>query len=270
MSIAQRIVIYHEGCADGFCSAWIAHKKYPDAEYFPTHYGCDPPPVRGRDVLILDFSYERDVLEQLHAEANSLRVYDHHKTVKENLEGLSYCIFDMNKCAAGMTWDAFFDMDPPWLVKYVEDRDLWKWELENSRQINAAIASYPHEFDAWDEIRAKGPKEIIEEGQAILRWQQRKIQIMCKDLRIVEFQGYKIPAVNSRILHSEIGDYLRADYPFVIIWFRSNDGQTVIGMRSNRDNGVDVGALAKQFPGGGGHTHASGFTVPVDGDTFGL
>ena len=38
-------VIYHAGCFDGFCAAWLAHKVYPDAEFFPTHYGEEPPEV---------------------------------------------------------------------------------------------------------------------------------------------------------------------------------------------------------------------------------
>lgn len=33
------LVIYHGGCWDGFCAAWLFRKAFPDAEFFPAQYG---------------------------------------------------------------------------------------------------------------------------------------------------------------------------------------------------------------------------------------
>mgnify|MGYP001614915008 CR=1 FL=1 len=43
------MVIYHAGCWDGFCAAWLLHKAYPRAEFVPAQYGEAPPEThRGR------------------------------------------------------------------------------------------------------------------------------------------------------------------------------------------------------------------------------
>ena len=41
----------------------------------------------------------------------------------------------------------FPGMDP-----YLEDRDLWRWKLPASRQVSAAIASYPFDFEVWNHL----------------------------------------------------------------------------------------------------------------------
>ncbi len=50
------LVIYHGGCPDGFTAAWVVHKVYPEAEFYPGVYGQAPPDVAGRDVILVDFS----------------------------------------------------------------------------------------------------------------------------------------------------------------------------------------------------------------------
>lgn len=74
------LVIYHAGCRDGFCAAWIAHRYLPDAEFHPGYYGHAPPDVTGRDVYILEFSYDRPDMVGLAARAKTFTVLDHHKT----------------------------------------------------------------------------------------------------------------------------------------------------------------------------------------------
>lgn len=40
----------------------------------------------------------------------------------------------------------------PWIVDYVADRDLWRWKLPQSREINAYLRSIPQDFKAWDAL----------------------------------------------------------------------------------------------------------------------
>ena len=40
--MAKPLVIYHAGCWDGFCAAWVARKALGDIEAVPAHYGSDP------------------------------------------------------------------------------------------------------------------------------------------------------------------------------------------------------------------------------------
>lgn len=37
------VVVYHGGCWDGFCAAWLFHRVFPDATYVPGYYGQNPP-----------------------------------------------------------------------------------------------------------------------------------------------------------------------------------------------------------------------------------
>src|SRR3990167_9339886 len=99
------IVIYHSNCFDGFGAAWVLRGVYPDATFIPATYGDAPPDVTGQDVVIVDFSYPRDVLLAMRQSSRSLVVADHHKTAQANCEGLDFCHFDMNRSGAGLAWD---------------------------------------------------------------------------------------------------------------------------------------------------------------------
>ena len=134
---SKNIVIYHGRCTDGWASAWIAKKAYPKANFHPAQFGERPPDVKNKDALILDFSYRRPILQSLNEQAKSLTVLDHHITAEEDLAGLPYCHFNMNRSGAGLTWcyfneikkrDQNFDSSMPWVVQYVQDRDLGRHE----------------------------------------------------------------------------------------------------------------------------------------------
>jgi len=103
MASDKLLVLFHASCADGFCAAWICHKIYPDAEYVAVQYGQEPPDVKDREVLILDFSYPRKQLLAMRSAAKNLEVLDHHKTAAADLEGLDFCMFDMSKSGARLT-----------------------------------------------------------------------------------------------------------------------------------------------------------------------
>ena len=80
---------------------------------------------------------------------------------------------------------------------------------------------------------------------------------------MVQFEGAAVPAVQSPVLTSQIGERLSAEHPFCLIWHDRN-GRRYYSMRS-REDGTDVGSIAASF-GGGGHTHAAGFSIPLQAD----
>lgn len=80
------IMIYHANCADGFGAAWAAWMRWGSAiEYVPCSYGQNPPDVRGKHVLIGDFSFKRSQLDAMLTEAASVVILDHHKTAEAEL-----------------------------------------------------------------------------------------------------------------------------------------------------------------------------------------
>ncbi|MBN59795.1 MAG: phosphohydrolase [Gemmatimonadetes bacterium] len=269
------LVLFHGGCNDGFCAAWI-YRRYvnPQSEFKAVQYNTDPPDTEGRDVIILDFSYERPLLMEMEERAQSLLVLDHHETAERELEGLDYCIFAQDKSGARMTWEHFFDPrsqgsldDVPWLVAYTEDRDLWKWELANSKAVNAALASYPRDFSVWDSIAEKGPQAMASEGEAILRFQHRLIRPRVKHHGWTTISGFRVPITNATFMTSEIGNALADGHSFSVVFFIRPDSKVVYNLRSKGADGADVGSIARAH-GGGGHKNAAAFTLetmlPID------
>jgi uncharacterized protein len=265
------LILYHAHCWDGFCAAWLLHRLYPEAEYVPVQYGQDPPDVSGRDVWIVDFSYPRATLLAMQAEAEHLLVLDHHKTAEEELQGLDWCVFARDKSGARLTWEflrshgGLDEMQPPWLVDYTEDRDLWRWKLPLSREISAGLHSYPLDFDLWDKFAAEPDwwqDRLAADGAAIVRAERNIVTQHVGHARPACIAGYAVPAVNATVLFSDIAGELAQAAPFGVAWFVRDDGKVQFSLRS-RNGGLDVSAIARQF-GGGGHAAAAGFELPMD------
>lgn len=252
------LIIHHARCWDGFCSAWVARKVFPEANFCPAQFGEAPPDVQGKDVYVLDFSYKRSVLLSLKYKAKSLLVLDHHKTALSELQGLPFCVFDLNKSGAGLTWQHFYKKSSEhWLVSYVQDRDLWRHTLPETRAVNAVISSYPLDFQKWDELSSRSLDQVIEEGGSILRYQDQVANDLVSYAREVNFDGYKVLAVNTSIMNSDVGCKLAKDRPFGIVWFQRDDGKYIYSLRSCT-GGIDVSEIASHH-GGGGHFASAGF-----------
>jgi oligoribonuclease NrnB/cAMP/cGMP phosphodiesterase (DHH superfamily) len=255
------LILYHAECADGFGAAWAIWKRYPTAQFQPVKHG-EPPPssLRGQRIVIVDFSYARPTLDVMAKEAEALIVLDHHITAERTLADLPYAYFDQSKSGAVLAWEWAHDEPVPWLLRYIQDKDLWHWALPHSREISAALASHPFDFNLWSRF---DQQELEREGRAILRYENELVTKLASHAVMVRFQGAVVPAVQSPVLTSQIGERLSAEHPFCIIWHDRN-GRRYYSMRS-REDGTDVGSIAASF-GGGGHTHAAGFSVPLQGD----
>lgn len=262
------LVIYHAQCRDGWCAAWVASKAMPGSELWPAMYGSAPPDVTGRDVLLVDFSYQRDVLLDMAYAAASIRVLDHHKTAQEDLDGLPWATFDMERSGAGIAWDELFggEFGPqrPWLVRYVEDRDLWRWALPMSREINAFLGSLPYgkpeHLEAWDEAERMDISDVARGGAAILQAIKRYAENVCDNARARKVGAWLVPSVNAP--QHDISEVLEClldrneGCTFVHGWWQRCDGIFSNSLSSRGE--FDVSAVARQF-GGGGHKNAAGF-----------
>lgn len=252
-------VLYHADCADGFGAAWALWKKYPDARYIPVKHGQPPPEgLDGAHVVMVDFSYRREVIEQLAQSAASLLILDHHVTAQAALAGLPYAYFDVKKSGAVLAWEWAHAEPVPWLLQYVQDKDLWQWRLPDSREMNAALASYPFDFQVWEGLT----RDVLKvEGRAILRRDHSLIDKIVEESVLVEFEGETVPAVYSPVMTSQIGERLCQGFPFCLIW-HERDGLRYFSLRS-KPGTADVSALASRY-GGGGHVNAAGFSRPID------
>ncbi len=270
------LVISHADCIDGFTAAWVLSRNglvpSEDIEVVFQHYGEPPPDVAGKHVIIVDFSFPRETLTEMSDKAHTLFVFDHHRTAKDALYGLEGCVFDESRSGAGLAWDEarklWNGQNPlprPALVDYVEDRDLWKFRLAFSKEVNAYIHTRPRTFEEWDKLSHLldwSFDEAVALGSAAWAVTENHIrEVLKKKPRFVRIGEWLVPCVNCTFAVSEtIGALAQAwpEAPFAAGWFEREDGNLVYSLRSRGD--FDVSKVAKSF-GGGGHPGAAGFLV---------
>lgn len=268
------LVIYHDNCTDGFGAAFAAWLARGDrASYHAANYREPPPDVTGKDVLIVDFSYRRNVLLEMREKARSLLVLDHHKTAQEELGDLDFVHFDMTCSGAMLSW-AFFHPDehPPSLIKYIQDRDLWQWRLPYSREFSAGLMSVPFSFDEFKRYTQDSAVQLlINEGTGIVRYIDREVAKLCKhaaDRRLKVAPHLKCKVINTSNWVSEVGARLCEDADAAVIWYMDHKtDKWRVSMRSRL--GVDVSEIAKHY-GGGGHEQAAGFSLGSESHIEGI
>lgn len=269
------ICIYHSNCADGFGAALIVRAALGgQVDFHPGKYGEAPPEVTGRDVIIVDFSYKRDVMINIIESCDQLTVLDHHKSAEAELAGLSqlskkvFIEFDMNRSGAMMAWDFYFPDEPaPKLIKHIQDRDLWKFKLEGTRQIQAALFSYPYDFDVWMKMLANDDavEALYCDGVAIERKYLKDLDELLKhEPRTMVIGGYTVPVANlPYTMASDAGNRLALNQPFAAIYSDTKDNRLFSLRSCSGEHEVDVSEIAGQY-GGGGHKNAAGFKVPLE------
>lgn len=73
-------------CPDGIAAAWVALRKYPTADLVGCTYQSDLPIVNDGDLLIIvDFSFELEVLNQWRDRGCQIILTDHHKTLVDKV-----------------------------------------------------------------------------------------------------------------------------------------------------------------------------------------
>jgi oligoribonuclease NrnB/cAMP/cGMP phosphodiesterase (DHH superfamily) len=268
------IVIYHKGCADGIGAAWCFWSVYGDSmEYIEGVYQTPPPDVTGRDVYLLDFSYKRNVVADMCMFANKVTLIDHHITALEDLWDLSlnYKNFDLANSStkhsgARLAWDYVLSKnnllrERPKLIDYIEDRDLWKFKLPNTREIMMSVFSYPLSIEQLDVLMTFPIQQFINEGQVLVRKQNRDIKELIKTTeRSMTLDGHLVKVYNvNYFFASDLGSLATLNEPFVATYFDTKDYR-VFSLRSSA-TGLDVSEIARKY-GGGGHREAAGFRVP--------
>jgi oligoribonuclease NrnB/cAMP/cGMP phosphodiesterase (DHH superfamily) len=291
MTEKTALVLYHASCPDGLCSAWAAWKKLGDsADYKAVNYHhsvFNDQWFEGRDVYLVDFSYPLATLERLSKLTKSITVLDHHQSAVEALAGSPFAKhLRQDWSGAHITWDFFHPNQnlegplPPFnayldgpegsrlpaIVRYVEDNDLWhhklpKWEavkvVVEMMDINAKDAI--QQWDTFAQRMESSFWEITEQGNAIIEYRNALLKRVVYDPAFTILDGHKVPCVNAALWQSEIGDLLDKKHPFAVVWRMTKEGTFAYSLRSDRETGIDVAAIAQKF-GGGGHTHSAGFS----------
>ena len=278
-------VCYHFPCLDGFTAAWIVKLEFPDIEMIPCQHGkpVDFERLANKRLLFVDFSYKREAMDRIVGASLGVVVLDHHKSAQEDLAhypritnkedaihvGASQVgvIFDMERSGARLTWDFLHPVVPaPWLVRYVEDRDLWRKSLVDCEPINDWLFSFDYTIENWTYAHGyleskEGRARAADAGVTLSRKKWKDINEMLPlTTKMRPFFGYNVPVANlPYTLASEAANKLVQDHPecpFAVCYWIRSDGKRVFSLRSIGE--FDVSAVAKQN-GGGGHRNAAGF-----------
>jgi uncharacterized protein len=231
-------------------------------------------------LIVVDFSYPANWLEQWESSGALVTVIDHHEPKFGMLSGFSGAILDAQECGATLAWRNFFpDRPMPELLKHIRSRDMGRdgyyadpCPIPESHAINEAFGKIRHDKsrmfgrdlvgkcrELWsvvtelsiDILRSQGEELIEERDRIIDKALPRALESdLCghKCMRIQLFPG-------EDRFYSMIGNRvcrLYRDHDFV--WIVLSDGSN--SLRSIGD--FDVSAIARMM-GGDGHKNAAGW-----------
>ncbi len=294
-------IIYHQvkdgiDCPDGIAAAWVARRKYPDAELIGACYGGNTPRIVSYEydpnmypidvvhydrVLVVDFSFPIATLNEWKAAGVQVTVIDHHKTAMNDLSQFESAIFDMDESGATLTWSTLFPLEPtPLWLEYVKDRDLWNFNLPYSEEIHEAVAFMGRSFRQIDfycslEIGALHGS-LVPIGQHLLKPKRDRIAALAQTAFSSVVLGKNVLAVQLESgdvrLASDLCSVLYKQNPEkdFVLTYSWNEGAKKfdVSLRSDKNgNDFDVSAIAKTF-GGGGHKNAAGCQVEKLSDLF--
>lgn len=268
------LVFYHQPCFDGAASAWVVQcwaqeNKIPIIfRGYPYNKKDCPPDIEGKKLLFLDLTFEEKIMKEILEKAAFVTILDHHKTaIESSVLKHPKCnlVFDLDRSGAQITWDVFYPGKPrPLIIDYIGDRDLWKFKLSSSREINAVIlASTPTIEDIHILYTYWNTDKFISDGTKLLA---QKLKVL-EDLALNFFwalmpdpenkEKYKIligPCPGE--FRSDLGDFLNKKYSpdFVALYSETYDKKYSVSFRGQGK--VDCSRLAKFF-GGGGHFNAA-------------
>ena len=283
------INIYHERCSDGIASAWVCQRFNPSIHLISCIAGKNPMiiPVDciGKKIIFTDICPSTEYLEELCKYAEKVTILDHHVTAYQKIEGWKtkpdnlFTIFVNNQSGCMITWDYFYPGEEmPFFIQYIGDRDLWKWELPYSKEINEVLfvdnyitfegltkLDNPIKYSSLISLIKRG-EELLTEKKILI---QRGIESAKECKFVMEEKTYGIWLYTGLDdLRSDIGSELTKKTlkngclpDFCVHWrYNISTNEFWLSMRST-DELTDVSKICQKY-GGGGHRNASGCTLP--------
>lgn len=270
----KTVVLYHENCPDGFGAAFAAWKKFGnDATYHALGRGETPPLelCEGADVYMLDFTYnEKSDMDALEAVASKLTVLDHHEGVKDVTRSMANHVYDSDRSGAGISWDFFHpDLPRPRLIDHVEDDDLFRFKLSDTRSVLAYLGLHPFEFAFWDETMQAlddpaRAESVLSKARIFGECFEKLAELSVNKAKMVEFEGHTIAFATAhpyKPIKSLVGNLLAKKHPPFAIVVDAHPLGFGVSMRG--DGSMNLTKIAQKY-GGNGHFSSVGFLIPLD------
>jgi oligoribonuclease NrnB/cAMP/cGMP phosphodiesterase (DHH superfamily) len=102
--------------------------------------------LKGKNLVICDFNFPKAYYEEIKSLCNKVITVDHHEDAVPELEDDVTFYFDVEECGTTLLWKWLRDKDKEFrsktpemllILKYIRDRDLWKWEMPYSKAVNS-------------------------------------------------------------------------------------------------------------------------------------
>lgn len=295
----NNVVLFHGNCQDSFMCAVLARLAFKQNcvfkacsydEAFDEAFDESTLPLYSMaHVYILDFSYPVNVLLKISGYASSLTVLDHHKTFAETIKrnpdvAFTYrpianteFVYEPNSCGARMTSDFLcssgYDLSecPQMLINYVEDRDLWKWQLPYSHEINEYFSTVPRTFALWKTLMRQFQDQrdvMVTVGTNLLCQTELHVTRLASAAFPYELCGHKVWVCNTQSFQSEVGHKICELFPdakFAAMYYDKDATTRMWSLRGRATDDFDCSEVAKKF-GGGGHKKACGFKTSIEND----
>lgn len=273
-----------------------------------------------KNVYVVDFCFSlkemRDLAESTCGRGGRLTVLDHHEGAKGVMQELkktsqyNACevIFNMNMSGAGLAYLYFVSRLGNSLIRkmrhnkfienavsfantdveilhrlacLVQDRDLWKWKMRDSRPLSFWLMQQELDFEMLDflcglkDAKIKEPflmsvesfmDESIDEGRGVMEYHDSIIKRFAEQAREItladvngNFHKGLFVFCHDGKLASDLGNVLaKKSKTFgAVVSFSTTNNEFGVSLRSIGKKGFDCIQVAKAY-GGGGHRNASG------------
>lgn len=269
----RTIIFFHKNCPDGFGGAYSAWKKFgEEAEYVGLKHGDVPDiDVSGADVYFIDFCYGKEVMDTFVARAKTLTVLDHHEGIADVVRSMPNHVFDANRSGATIAWSYFHpDTKTPTLLTHIEDDDLFRFLLPDTRPLLSYLEVRPFEFAIWDEVAAtlddpKLSETLFSKARIYAEYFELLASVAADQAKLVSFEGYECyfgTAHPIKPMKSLVGNMLaKKKGPFSLVVSAHPSGY---GVSIRGDGTVDVAKIAQKY-GGNGHPNSAGFLIAREG-----
>ena len=263
------LCLYHQNCLDGRSAAAVIKQYEGRIELRPVHHATPfTESVVARRVYIVDVALQEVDMRRIAVEAAEVIWLDHHESSVPLHARLGWGQIEQQECGATLAWrHCHGDATMPEVLRYVRDKDLWRWELADSRSICAGLDDYIHDGNL-DDLLSIDLQHMAEIGQQILHRTAAEVsKTVTRGVEVDEpygLRGKRAMVVNSLQFINEVGERITtsvedggAGLDLAICFALRRDGRWIHCLRSPH---VDCERIASNR-GGGGHRQAASYVA---------
>jgi hypothetical protein len=152
-------------------------------------------------------------------------------------------------------------------MQYLEDGDLYRYSLPETRDVFSYLMVQPYDFLVWDTLAHAleddiKQAELLNKAAMYTEYFKLLADLCVEGARKVQFEGYECLFANShpsQTMKSYVGNQLAKKLPPIALVVSAHPKGFGVSIRG--DGSVDVSKIAEKY-GGGGHPNASGFMIP--------